>query len=668
MSLENFPGFLLNFSECQMNGEEKHSYWFKSFRLIVEERQLLDNGSPVPLTPKAFDVLATLVERSGQLVEKDELLKLVWADTVVEEANVARIVHTLRKALGEDENGNKFIETVAKKGYRFVASVSEVREATGPKSTNGKQNATVSVETSADDELQVRSATADASVTQPAAKQKREMKIFLFAVGVLTAVFLIVLLSFNFRSKSPFNPNSVKSIAVLPFKPLSEGNRNESLELGMAETLINKLSGIRQLIVRPISSVRKYNALDQDAVAAGRELGVDYVLEGNLQSVGEKTRATVTLRSVRDGTAIWTDKCDEHCSNVIELQDAIAVRTAMALAIELTGDDRKHLAKRYTESTEAYHAYAWGRFLNEKRNPQAAVKSVEYLEQAIQLDPKFALAYVTLANAYSQLVSMTGRSENEVRPKAREMVTKALEIDDTLAEAHAALGRIRIEDRDWSGAESSFKRAIELNPNSAEVHGEYARYLRAMKRNDEALAEVKRAVELEPISALLNRNVAMQLYYMRRYDEAIEQCLKTLQLDDDMPTTYRWLAQSYEKKGLYDQAVPAYLKTFEFSRYGPEVESELRQVYATSGWQGFWRKSVELKNELIKKGEENFSPYGFAQTYMRLGDKYQAFAWLEKTAKKQSLAIRGVKEDPLFDDLRADSRYADLVRRMGLEP
>jgi tetratricopeptide (TPR) repeat protein len=261
---------------------------------------------------------------------------------------------------------------------------------------------------------------------------------------------------------------------------------------------------------------------------------------------------------------------------------------------------------------------------------------------------------------------MRGHSENEVRPKARELVTKALEIDDTLAEAHAALGGIRVGDRDWSGAESSFRRAIELNPNSAEVRGEYASYLRAMKRYDEALAEKKRAVELEPISAILNRNVAIHLYYMRRYDEAIDQCLKTLELDDDMPTTYRWLAQSYEKKGLYDQAVPAYLKTFEFSRHGPEVEAALRQVYATSGWQGFWRKSVELKNELAKK--EDVSPYAFAQTYLRLGDKDQAFAWLEKTAEKRKLTLGIVKDDPLFDDLRTDPRYADLVRRMGLEP
>ena len=650
-----------------MNNGEKHSYRFKSFRLNVEERQLLHNGSPVSLTPKAFDVLATLVERRGQLVEKDELLKLVWADTVVEEANVARIVHTLRKVLGEDENGNKFIETVSKKGYRFVASVTESREAPGPNSPNGKQNAPVPVETSADDELQVRSGRADGLVTQPAAKPKRETKVFLFAVGFLTAVFLIVLLSLNFRSKSPFNPSSVKSIAVLPFKPLSEGSRNESLELGMAETLINKLSGIRQLNVRSITSVRKYTALDQDAVAAGRELGVDYVLEGNLQSVGEKTRATIRLLSVRDGTAIWTHKCDEQCSTIIELQDATAARIASALPIELTGDDRKHLAKHYTESTEAYNAYTRGRLLYEKRNPQVAVKSVEYLEHAIQLDPGFALAYVTLAKAYSDLVPWTGRSENEIRPKARELVTKALEIDDTLAEAHAALGRIRIEDRDWSGAESSFNRAIELNPNSAEVHGEYAGYLRAMKRYDEALAEKKRAVELEPNSALLNRNVAIHLYYMHRYDEAIEQCLKTLKLDDDMPTTYRWLAQSYEKKRLYDQAIAAYLRTVEFSRHGREVESELRQVYATSGWQGFWRQSVELKNDLLAK-KEDVSPHAFAQTYLRLGDKDQAFAWLEKTAEKRRSTLSQVKEDPLYDDLRIDPRYADLFRRMGVEP
>ena len=666
MSLETFPGFLLNFSECQMKGEEKHSYWFKSFRLNVEERQLLDNGSPVPLTPKAFDVLATLVERSGQLVEKDELLRLVWADTVVEEANVARIVHTLRKVLGEDENGNKFIETVSKKGYRFVATVSEAREAPGPKSTNGKQHALLSVELLATDEFQVPPSRADASVTQPAAKPKRETKIFLFAIGVLTAVFLIVLLSINFRSKSSFNPNRVKSIAVLPFKPLSADSRNESLELGMAEALINKLSGIRHLNVRPVSSVRKYSALDQDGVAAGRELGVDSVLEGNLQSIGEKTRATVTLLSVRDRTTIWTYKCDEYCSNVFELQDAIAARIARALAIELTGDDRKHLAKHYTESTEAYRAYLTGRSLHHKRTSQGTEKAIEYFEQAIKLDPNYALAYAALADAHVSLATGGWRSTEEIMPKAKAAVSKALELDDTLAEAHAALGSIKFFDWDWLGAEREFKRAIELNPNYERNHSNYDHCLRAMKRFDEAVAESKRALDLEPVSAFHHRGVAMALYYARRYDEAIAQCEKAIELDSTIPhTTYRWLAKSFEQKGLYDQAVEAYLKTEQFTNYGPQAGAALRKAYATSGWKGFCQKLLSLLKELAK---QNKSLEHLAETYARLGEKDGAFSSLEKAYKLRRPLTGFLNRDPVWDGLRSDPRYADLIRRMGLEP
>jgi DNA-binding winged helix-turn-helix (wHTH) protein/TolB-like protein/Flp pilus assembly protein TadD len=666
MSLENFPGFLLNVSQWQMNGEEKHSYWFKSFRLNVEERQLLDNGSPVPLTPKAFDVLATLVERSGQLVEKDELLKLVWADTVVEEANVARIVHTLRKVLGEDENGNKFIETVAKKGYRFVASVSEAREAPGPKSTNGKQNASVSVETSADDELQIPSARADASVTQPAAKQKREMKIFLLAVGFLTAVLLIVLLSINFRAKSSFTPNRVKSIAVLPFKPLSADSRNESLELGMAEAVINKLSGIRELIVRPVSSVRKYTSLEQDSIAAGRELGVDYVIEGSLQKEGEKTRATVLLLSVNDGKAVWSSKFDEQLATIFELQDSIAKRITEGLALELSGEERKRLAKHYTESTEAYQAYLTGRSLHHKRTNKGTEKGIEYFEQAIKLDLNYALAYAALADAHVSLVRSGARSTEENMPQAKAAVSKALEIDDTLAEAHAALGSIKFLEWDWLGAEGEFKRAIELNPNYERNHSDYDHCLRFMGRFDEAVAESKRALELEPASAFHHRGVAMALYFARRYDEAIAQCEKAIELDSTIPTTYRWLAKSYEQKRLYDQAVEAYLKTGAFTEHGAEAGGALRKAYATSGWRAFWQKLLVLKKERAKQRLVNTGES--AEIYVRLGEKDQAFASLEKAYEQRQPLITFLNRDPVWDGLRSDPRYADLIRRAGLVP
>ncbi len=247
MSLENYPSFLLNLSECEMNGEEKHFYRFKSFRLDVAERQLLRNGETLPLTPKAFDVLAALVERGGHLVEKDELLKSVWADSFVEEANVPRIVHTLRKVLGEDENGNKFIETVAKKGYRFVAEVDEVREPIERNHENGNRNfaiaaenfpETIAAEKLPEAEFQIPPPVTVETIVPLAKEQQHTTRVVLFTVGFLSAVFLLLLLSFNWQSKSSLNPNEPKSIAVLPLKSLKAENRDAIYELGIAEVLI----------------------------------------------------------------------------------------------------------------------------------------------------------------------------------------------------------------------------------------------------------------------------------------------------------------------------------------------------------------------------------------------------------------------------------------------
>ena len=639
---------------------QKRSYYeFGPFRIDPLGRLLLRDGAVVPTTPKQFDILLLLVESRGQVVGKERLLEEVWPDTSVEEGNLTTNIYSLRKALGEAGNGQPYIQTAPRRGYRFVAEVREVLAEEGW--SIGKEPIPLHLVMRQADERQLPEKALTPSVWE---RLRARRRVALPALAVLAVAIAVITIWVVKRPKAVGSGGGVKTLAVLPFKPLIEGSRNESLEIGMAETLINKLSSIRQLIVRPLSSVIEYTASSQDAVAIGQELKVDYVLEGRLQMEGKKTRATVRLMSVKDGTAVWTDTCDEQCSTLFALQDAIATRIAAALATKLSGDERNRLAKHDTESTDAYQAYMWGRFLLNKQDPRTIEKAVAYLEQAIQLDPNYALAYVALADSYPSF-SKRGLSPAEVRAKKKELVARALAIDDTLAEAHAAWGNSKADDRDWPEAEQSFKRALELNPNSAEVHGEYAGYLWNRKRFEEALAEKRRAVELEPTSALHNRNVAIYLYYLRRYDEAIEQCRKALELDDEMPTVYRWLAQSYELKGLYDQAIEAYLKTAEFNDYGPEVEAALRAAYATSGWQGFWRKSVELKLERAK--HRKVSSWAFAQTYMRIGETDQAFAWLEKMVEEGG-AMRLVVEDPMFDDLRSDPRYADLTQRTNSKP
>jgi tetratricopeptide (TPR) repeat protein len=334
------------------------------------------------------------------------------------------------------------------------------------------------------------------------------------------------------------------------------------------------------------------------------------------------------------------------------------------LRVKLNEEGARRLTKRGTENTDAYDAYLRGRFLLVKRTGPAVEKGIEYFEKSVKLDPNFAPAYAGLSYAYWSLGGLGVRLPKEVLPKANEAVAKALALDDTLAEAYSALGHIRQTERDWT--ESAFRRATELDPNSGFAHSNYAFYFIAMRRFDEAIVASKRAVELEPTSVLYNRNAAMMLYFARRYDEAIEQARKTLELNPDMPTAYRWLAKSCEQKGLYDQAVEAHLKVGEFSIHGPEGEAALRQAYAVSGWNGFWRKGLDLKNERAK--QRNVSPHALAEIYARLGEKDQALAWLERDYERGSWNITALNADPIWDGLRSDPRYADLVRRIGLEP
>ena len=647
---------------------KKIVYEFGQFRLDVQERLLLREGEAVSLIPIAFDLLVVLVESRGHLLEKDDLMRRVWPDSFVEEGNLAQNISLIRKALGESET-SKFIETVPRRGYRFVASVRAVRDGGAnlvlldqvrSPLTNEREE-----EERGDAEKRRRGEPlhlpVNTRVQIPAWTFKLLAVLVLFAVSAAVAFYWIWS-----KPKPPVPAGAMKTIAVLPFKPLSADGRDEMLGLGIADTLINKLSGIRRIIVRPLSVVSRYQDLDIDSVTAGRQLRVDYVLEGSLQMIGEKTRANVRLLDVKDGRAVWTHTCDEHCSNVIELQDTIALRTARALVIELTGEETKRLARHHTESTEAYEAYMWGRHFLQKRTRQDTEKSIRYFEQAIKLDPDYAPAYAILAETHLSLAKLKARLPEEVMPRAKAGAEKALAIDDTLAEAHAVLGSIAFYEWDWSGAEREFTRAIDLNPNYERNSSDYEHCLLATKRFDEALAESRRVLEFDPTSAHYNRNVAMILYLTRRFDEAIEHCKKTLELDPNMESVYAWLAAASEQKGLHDQAVAAYLKTGAFAGLGPEAGLAAREAYATLGWRGFWRKALELAKEQPKHWYANTS--WLAEIYARLGEKDRAFGLLENAFEQRLTRLKFLNTDPIWDSLRPDPRYRDLVGRMGLEP
>jgi len=478
----------------------------------------------------------------------------------------------------------------------------------------------------------------------------------------VTALLLVASLLYFFNSTNAGGA-AIDSVAVLPFANAGGDPESEYLADGISDSVINNLSRLPNLRVISFSTVMRYKGKQPDPQAVGRELNVGAVLMGRLTQQGDSLAISTELVDVKDNRRLWGAQYNGKPSDILAVPEKIAGEIAEKLRLKLGGPDKQRLTKHYTENTEAYEAYARGRVLLQKRTGPTAEKSIEYFEQAIKLDPNYALAYAALADAHLSLGQLGGlRLPAEVMPEAKAAAGKALALDDTLAEAHASLGRIKFFEWDWAGADIEFKRAGELNPNYENNEG-FANYLRVMKRFDEGIAESRRILELEPVSVLYNRNVAGSLYYARRYDEAIEQYKRTLELDPNMPTAYRGLAKSYEQKGMYDQAVEAYLKTVEFSNLGAEGAVALRDAYAASGWQGFWRKSLELKKELTK-----VSPYALAENYARLGEKDQAFAWLEKLYEQHSPALTQLSGDPLWDGLVSDPRYADLVRRMGLEP
>jgi TolB-like protein/DNA-binding winged helix-turn-helix (wHTH) protein len=658
-----------------MSNRPRRLYEFGPFVLNPAERSLLRDGEPVPLRPKVFDTLLVLVESHGHLVKKDELMGAVWPGQYVEEGNLNKNVSMLRQVLGEGVGGSKYIETVPKSGYRFVAEV----RSSGPDGADadlvGETHARASLgaEEGADHEPSTADAVAlaaDVLVEEPTAstqvagnfKRWPKSKAAIAAASAIIVTFSAVAYVFY----SARSGEAIDSVAVLPFANESGDPEADYLSDGISDSIINRLSQLPRLRVVSLNSVLRYKGRQVDAQEVGRELNVRAVLVGRLVQRGDGLVVRTELVDVRDNRRLWGAQYSRRLSDILAVQGEIAGQIADKLRLKLSGAEKQRLDKYNTYSTEAYQAYLRGRYLLDKRTGQTTEKSIEYFEQAVRLDPNYALAYADLGFAYWSLGNLGGeQSHKEVDPRAEEAVAKALEIDDTLAEAYTSLGYIRVTEHDWAGAESAHRRAIELNPNSGYAHEGYAHYLRAVKRLDEAVVESKRAVELEPTSIIFNRDVGMMLYYARRYDETIEQCQKTLELDPNMETMYDWLARAYEQKGLYDQAVAAYLRDRELSNLSQEV-APLKEAYVASGWKGYWTKALDLIKE--RAAQRYVSPDEFAVIYAHLGENDQAFAWLEREYEERRWEITAINSDPVWDGLRSDPRYSGLVMRMGLRP
>jgi len=460
---------------------------------------------------------------------------------------------------------------------------------------------------------------------------------------------------------------AIDSIAVLPFENRSSDPDADYLSDGLTESLIYRLSQLPNLKVSPTSSVFHYKGKEIDPIKVGKELGVTAVLSGRMVQRGDDLTVSAELVDVRYNKLLWGEQYERKMSELLATQREIAREIVEKLRLKVSGEE-KGLAKHYTESNEAYQLYLKGRFYWNKRSADGMQKSLEYFQRAIERDPNFGLAYSGLADAYDLLAAADAAGAmpaSEALPKAKTAALKALEIDDTLAEAHVSLAHVNYYyDRDWATAEREYRRAIELNPNYPTAHQWYAVFLMSAGRFDDALAESRRAQELDPLSLPINMTVGWVLLNARQYDQSIEQLRKTLEMDPHFILTHHRLGLVYEQKGKYDEAIAEFRQVLNLSGGKPVGITALAHAYALSGKRAEAQKTLAELQEISK--QHYVSAASIALIYAALGDKDQAFTWLEKADKERDGLLARLKVDPRFDSLRSDPRFADLMRRVGV--
>jgi serine/threonine-protein kinase len=457
---------------------------------------------------------------------------------------------------------------------------------------------------------------------------------------------------------------TVTSLAVLPFANVSGDPNTEYLSDGLTESLIDRLSQLPNVKVMSRSSVFRYKGKEADAQQAARVLNVEAVLMGQVTQHGDDLTINVELVRANDNSRLWGGRYNRKIADILTVQQEITREISESLRQTITGEGQRQIARRNTENPEAYQLYLRGRYFWYKRTEEGLRKSIEYYEQAIKSDPNYALAYVGLSDSYGMTtVTADAFPPSEAALKAKEAALRALELDDTLAEAHVSLGRVKMNfDWDWPAAEREFRRAIELNPTYAEAHHIYAHYLMAMKRPAEAFAESERYLELDPLSLAANNHLGWHYLYARQYDEALAQLLRTTELDPNFVGTLLYLGWVYEQKGMYAEAIVTFQKSVELST-GPLMLASLGHAYAIAGRRGEAQKILVQLDNLSK--QRYVSAYDRAAIYVGLGESEQALAWLERAYQEHSQFMIYLNTDPRFDSLRNKARFQDFLRRLS---
>ena len=646
-----------------MSRQVKQLYEFGAFCLDPAEHTLLRDGQPIPLRPKVYDLLVVLVENRGHLVDKEQLMSSVWAEEFVEEGNINKNISMLRQALGESGGGTKFIETVPKRGYRFVAEVREVND-------NRQAELLTQAAARPTHEHQPPRENHEQSLPLPPLMQsqvKRFNKHWIALVGVpllvLAAIVYVALTRQRSRSATP----AVRSIVVLPFQNLSGDASQDYLVDGVTDALIGDLAQIGALRVISRTSAMHYKGTNKSLPEIAKELNVDAVVEGTVQRSGERVHVRAQLIHAASDSHLWAADYDRDSRDILDLQSEVARAIASEVSIKITPAEQRLLVPKRTIARAAIDNYLQGRYFWNRRTEEDMRKAIGYFEAAISADANYAQAYAGLADSYNQLgtVMIGVMPPSEARRTGEIAARKGLEIDNEVAEAHAALAYENFFNWNWASAEEEFKRSIQLNPNYASAHSHFALYLVARERIDEAVAETNRAQELDPLSLSISASRGFLLMNARRYEEAIEQERRVIAIDPNHYQAHWFLALTYLANQQIDQAIATSEKAVAISNRAPAALGVLGMAYGAAGRKG---EANQILNELLQLAKQRYvSPMTFVYVYTGLGNKDQSFAWLEKAHQERSNGIAFFKVSPTVDQLRSDPRFADLLKRIGLD-
>jgi TolB-like protein/DNA-binding winged helix-turn-helix (wHTH) protein/Tfp pilus assembly protein PilF len=650
-------------------------YEFGDFRVDGRQGRLFRrDGTPVAASPRVVEALVHFAEHPGETLEKGRLMEALWPGVVVEENNLNQLILTVRRALGDDPQDSRYVQTIPRRGFRFVAAVRPwpADAATAPATPTGPAEAPASVELPAEP----AAASHPGATPTPAPPARPPWPRRLVVAAALAVVALAAVLGGRAllheraasSDRAPAAPApGVATLAVLPFKPVVAANRDEAFEAGMADSLIARLSTLPGVAVRAFSSVRHYAGVDQDPLAAARELHVDWVVEGTFQRAGDEIRVTARLLRASDGAARWSGTFDERYRSVFDVQDAIADRVARVVAPRLDAAARTRLAASGTHDVDAYQLYLAARAQSQDVLPTGLRRSVELYRRAIEIDPAYALAYAGLAETYRRLPFGADVPPAEAFEPARAAALRAIELDPSLGEGYAGLGWVKFwYEFDWAGAEAEFRRALDLNPNISEAQLGLGHLLSTLGRTDEGLRHIQRARELDPLSPIANTLEAGYLLGRGRRAEADERLRLALEIAPRFWVAHMTKAGFELTDRRPDLALRSLERAQEYS--GGETTQALSLIGARHAANGQRAEAQAILDGLLRRSRERYvPPTSLATVYAALGRNPEALDALERAYDVRDLRLAFMKSDPRWNALRGEPRFAALLARMKLD-